>query len=238
MKANRPNNKVVTTLAILFFGVLLLSSCLKNNDDFTPSVSYFSIVNGYPGDASIDYYLDNQKANVQPLLYKQASAYLEVFSGDRRLTVTSAGTTNVVADGAIRFSPSVYYSVFLARKSVTNADSLSGFVVVDDLTLPTTNKAKIRFANLTPGATKIDVNIKGVQDTLFGNKAFSSISAFKEVDPSVSALEIRQAGQAAVKLEVPVTLQAGKIYTLSTNGLWDGTAGTDVFATQLTTHER
>jgi hypothetical protein len=238
MKTNLFKNIMAFPAAILF-GVMLLSSCLKNNDDYKPSTSYFSVVNSFSGNPSVDFWLDNQKASVQPLLYKEKSEYLEVYSGTRRLTVTNGGTTDIIADGNVGFSASQYYSVFLGPKSETEPNLVAGVIAVDNLTLPTSGKAKIRFVNLTPGALKMDVHIKGqtsLADTLFGNKAAASVSAFKEIDPSVTALEIREAGKSEVKLEVPVTLQANKIYTLSTSGLWAGTAG-HVFAAKLTTNK-
>ena len=128
------------------------------------------------------------------------------------------------------------YSVFLARRNAASLDSIAGIFTVDDLTAPSANKAKIRLANLTPGAVKIDVYIKGA-DSLFANKGFASVSAFKEIDPAVTTLEIREAGQSAVKIEVPLTLQAGKIYTLSTNGIWTSSSSVDEYGTQLTVNK-
>ena len=234
MKPSQSKNKTALAFVLLFSGVIFLSSCLKNNDDFTPTTSYFSIVNGYSGLNSLDFYLDGLKANTQPLLYKQSTEYLQVYSGGRRLTITKGGTTDILSDGGIQLANDKYYSVFLYRKNATDTSGISGLGAVDDLSAPSASKAKIRLANLTPGDVKIDVYIKGTADTLFGNRAFKAVSAFKEIDPTVTALEIHETGNPEVKLEVPVTLQAGKIYTVSTNGIWTSTDPATAFGTQIT----
>lgn len=238
MKPSQSKNKTALTFVILFCGVIFLSSCLKNNDDFTPITAFFSVVNGYSSLNSVDVYLDQQRTNTQPLLYKQNTEYLQAYSGRRRLTITEGGTTDILIDGAVDLSNDRYYSIFIARRSATNADSIAGIQVLDDLAAPSGTTAKIRFANLTPGNIKVDVYVKGVADTLFGNKGFATVSAFKEVDPTkVTAIEIRETGKPEVKLEVPLTLQAGKIYTLSTNGLWTSTSPATTFGTQLTVNK-
>ncbi len=233
MKIKHLKNRVANTFAILF-GILVFSSCVKNNDDFTPTTSFFSIVNGYSGNASVDFYIDNQKANANPLLYKQNTQYQEVYSGQRLLTVTQAGTTNVLVNGAVGFSPDNYYSVFLAKKTATSTDTVLGVVTIDSLTAPTSGSAKLRFANLNPGATKIDVFVQGTTDSLFSNRGFMDVSRFKNTGAGSRVLEIRQAGTTVTKSTITVNLEAGKIYTLSTYGLFTATAGADAFGAQLT----
>jgi hypothetical protein len=238
MKNQVKKSKVALWGAVLLGSVILLSSCLKNKDDYVQPVAAISLINGYSGNASVDFYLDNQKVNTQPILYEQNTEYIQVYSGTRRITVTNSGTTKILADGGLPLSSGKYYSVFLAKTSETSTDSISGRVVEDDLNVPTGQKAKIRFANLTPGDDQIDVFIEGVADSLFGKRPFLSISAFKEVDPGTKNFQIKATGNPDVKLPVQLTLQPGKIYTLSTNGLWNGTPtnNMDAFGTQLTTH--
>ena len=115
MNPSNLKNKTVLTFVMLFSGVIFLSSCLKNKgDDFAPTTSYFSVVNGFSSIPSIDIYVDNQKANTSPVLYEQNSEYYQAYSGARRLTITEGGTTSIIADGRIDLAKDKYYSVFIA----------------------------------------------------------------------------------------------------------------------------
>src|SRR5690606_26518839 len=107
-----------------------------------------------------------------------------------------------------------------------SGDSITAALAEDNLTSPASGKVKIRFANFMTGSPQLDVYEQAAADSLFGKKSFKTVSAFKEVEPGDKTFELRQTGQTAVKLSVPVTLEAGKIYTLTAAGLWTGAPGT------------
>ncbi len=235
--------KIIWAGTMLFFGVLVLSSCLKAKEDYIKPVSAVAVINGYSGNPSLDFYLDNQKVNTQPFLYQQSTEYIQIFSGIRKFTVTNSGTTKILIDGAIEVPDGRYYSIFLAKKNAASVDSIVATVVEDDLSSPSNGKAKIRFANLTPDGNSVDLYVRGAGATgaevLFERQVFKSVSNFKEVGAGTKLFEIRESGtpNSSLKLEVTLNLVAGKIYTLSTNGLWHSEDDEmNTYGTQLTIH--
>lgn len=221
----------VLGLAVLF------SSCLKNNDDYKPGVSSVSLINAYSGSPSVDFYIDGGKVTTQPLLYKQNTAYLGLYSGNRYVGISKGGDDKALMNAPGGFAPDKVYSLFIARKGAASGDSITAGLAEDNLTAPASGKAKIRFANFSAGSVQIDVYEEGAADSLFGKKSFRTVSAFKEVEPGNKIYELRQTGQAEVHISAPVTLEAGKIYTITAAGLWEGTPGTiDAPGLILTNH--
>lgn len=221
----------VLGLAVLF------SSCLKNNDDYKPGVSSVTLINAYSGSPDVDFYIDGNRATTQPLLYKQNTAYLGLYSGNRYVGITKAGDDKALMNAPGGFAPGRSYSLFIAKKGTASGDSITAALAEDNLTAPASGKAKLRFANFMTGSPQLDVYAQAAADSLFGKKPFKSVSVFKEIEPGDKTFEFKQTGQSEVKLSVPVTLEAGKIYTLTAAGLWEGSAGTiDAPGYILTSH--
>lgn len=216
----------------LVLGATLLSSCLKDNDDNTNQpISALTVVNAYSGSLATDFYLDNQ--GIVTINYKGATNnYFNIYPGTRRLRVNKSGTGIILADNSYTFGEGKYFSLFIANKTEANADSAVFVVTQDSLVNTPTGKASIRFVNLTPGTRNFDVAIKGSATPLFSNRAFKSATDFVTIDPSANFIvEIREAGTATVKYEIPsFAIAAGNIYTVYTSGLWDGTGATALTA--------
>lgn len=209
----------------------LLSSCLKNKDNNTGDpISALMVVNGFTGTASTDFYLNTQRVNDQPINYTVNTGYFNIYPGTRRLTAKKGGTSTTIADVNYTFDGGHYFSVFIAPKSDLQADVDSATFIVskDSLVAPETGKASIRFVNLTPGAHKLDVTVKDAATPLFSNKGFKAVTEFISVTPNETyILELYETGSSALKYQLaPFAVQAGKIYTVYSSGLWDGTNST------------
>jgi len=198
-------------------------------------------------------YLDTQFGKVQfnltegtDLSYK--ASY--IFGGSANFvqetnSASFAGPNGPIADFA--------HSLFTVKKKLTstlnpgNIDSL--ILVYDDLTLPAAGKAKIRFANFSPDAPKVDLTyaagteiFTGVAFGNFGNQTiipytsgkapnviegltWKTLGPFKEVDAGSNlALLIRDnVSKSIIPLSNTtlnaVSFEAGKIYTVYINGL-------------------
>jgi hypothetical protein len=204
-------------------------------------------------------YLDTQFGKVQfNLTEGTESSYKAsyIFGGSANFVQESnsasfAGPNGPIADFA--------HSLFTVKKRLTstlnpgNIDSL--ILVYDDLTLPVAGKAKIRFANFSPDAPKVDLTyaagteiFTGVTYGNFGNQTiipytsgkapaviegltWKTLGPFKEVDAGSNInLVIRDNG---TKTIIPLTnnvlsaatFESGKIYTVYINGLVSGTPG-------------
>lgn len=223
-------NLKTTLLALtLLAGTALLSSCLKNKDNNTGQpISALMVVNGFSGTASADFYLNGVRVNNQPINYAINTAYFNIYPGLRRISATKGGTENILVDQSYSFGSGNYFSVFIAPKSELAADADSAVFVVtkDSLVAPETGKASIRFVNLTPGTHKLDIKVKDAATPLFSNKGFKAVTDFVSVTPNETyILEITETGSSTVKYQLaPFAVQSGKIYTVYSNGLWDGTS--------------
>ncbi|WP_316829026.1 DUF4397 domain-containing protein [Pedobacter miscanthi] len=202
-------------------------------------------------------YLDTQYGKVQfnltegtDLSYK--ASY--IFGGSANFVQETNSASFAGPNGPIA---NFAHSLFTVKKKLTstlnpgNIDSL--ILVYDDLTLPAAGKAKIRFANFSPDAPKVDLTyatgteiFAGVAYGNFGNQtvisytsgkapavieglSWKTLGPFKEVDAGTNlGLLIKDNTTKAVIALTntalnAATFEAGKIYTVYINGTISGT---------------
>jgi hypothetical protein len=156
------------------------------------------------------------------LNFPNNTAYLEVEAGTRNIKVNVAGTTTTVINADVPFTKDMSYSVF----AVDSVSQISAIVLADDLTAPAAGKAHVRFVHLSPDAPAVDVAVDGGA-VVFANTAFKSSTAFTPLDAGTYDLEVRVEGTTTVALDLdPITLEAGKIYTVFAKGFLGATSGT------------
>ncbi|HEY0668978.1 MAG TPA: DUF4397 domain-containing protein [Sphingobacteriaceae bacterium] len=218
-------------LAVLLLGIVVLTvSCKKDRvEDVQVDASALNVMNASPGMLAISFFLDNQFVNGPALLFQQQSGYIVTYTGNRKFDVTVGGTTQVLTTNTLSLQKDLYYTAFFAG---TNASPIIVFTQ-DDLSDPPAGKAKIRFINLSPDATALDLVIKGGAK-LFSGLSFKTVSDFIAIDPAVYSFELRS-GETVNKEMTSVQLTAGKVYTLWAKGLLTGT-GETAFNGQLTTN--
>ena len=117
-----------------------------------------------------------------------------------------------------------FYSAFV----VDTLKSTKIVLVEDDLKAPEADKAKVRFINLSPGSTSLDLAVEGNATALFTAKAFKEFTPFTSINPSESyTFQVKEAGSATVKATLPaVKIEKGKIYTIWAKGLSSKTDST------------
>jgi len=206
------------TLVLLSLAVFFLASCKKNNVDNTPQpdIAAFNVVNAAPGQTSFNFALDNQIVNGPALVFTDNTGYISAYTGIRKFDATLGGTTLSVLTDTLNLETNKYYSVF-----ITGQSTFSTLITEDDLTAPTTGKAKIRFIQLSPDAGTLVLGIKGAA-ALFPKQAYKIASDYIPIDPAQYVLEIKDNGGDALT-EVNATITAGKIYTVWSGGLLKGT---------------
>lgn len=216
---------------ILLIGLtVLVASCKKDRIETTQlDAAGLNVINASPGLLAISFFLDNQFVNGPALLYQQQSGYIATYTGSRKFDVTIGGTTQVLTTNTLNLNKDKYYTAFFAG---TNASPIIVFTQ-DDLSDPPAAKARLRFINLSPDATALNLAIKGGA-TLFTGLAFKSVSDFITVDPATYTFELRSA-ENGIKEIADVQVAAGKIYTLWAKGLLSG-SGDTAFSGQVTTN--
>lgn len=202
--------------ALLLGAVMTISSCSKEE---TKSEANVLVTHASPNAPGVDLLVDGAKQNSSALTFPSNTGYLKVESGTRNIKVNVTGTATTVIEADLALEKDKSYSVF----AVDSVSKISAVVVTDDLTSPASGKAHVRFIHLSPNAPAVDVAVDGGA-VVFGNKAFKEYTAFTPLDAGTYDLEVRVAGTAAVALDLdPITLQAGKIYTVFAKGFLGGT---------------
>ena len=201
-------------------------------------------------------YLDTQFGKVQFNLTEGAEASYKasyIFGGSTNFVQETNSASFAGPNGPIA---NFAHSLFSVKKRLTsslnpgNIDSL--ILVYDDLTLPANGKAKIRFANFSPDAPKLDLTyasgteiFAGVAYGNFGNQTiipytsgkapaviegltWKTLGPFKEIDAGSNLNLVIKDSSAKTVISLTnnalsaATFENGKIYTIYINGLING----------------
>ena len=208
-KNSSPTPKTLIALFTLLLVIAGFSSCKKDDNNDVSGKAYIRATNTAEVSAPQDFLVDDQ-VNQSALAYSQSTAYVEVKAGSRALKFRSTGTTTVNSTSSLNTSAGNYYSVFYLDDKTTATYQ-------DDQTTPQSGKARIRFINLSSAVnSNVDFGLSA------GNKLVTALankvaSAYYEVDAATS-FSLYAAGSSTVMLNIPVTIQAGRIYTVYVSG--------------------
>jgi hypothetical protein len=212
--------KILTLTAILAMP-LAFAACDDDDDNpVTPTTDTAKVmaIHASPDAPGVDLYVDDKKVGTN-LTFPNNTAYLTVEAGTRNIKVKATGTTVTPIDADVDVIKNKSYSVF----AVDVLASIEPLVLEDNLAAPAAGKAHLRFIHLSPDAPAVDIALDGGA-VVIPNVAFKEYTAFLPLDAGVYDLEVRVAGEATVALDLdPVTLTAGKIYTVWAKGLLAGT---------------
>jgi len=229
-----------------------------NAADRPPLSANISFVNARPINTGLNFWTFTDKITPTPVAINEASAYLPTVFGSVQINFTEGANTTYKASyqfgNAATFSATgrpngpiatYYHTVVAARTANNKSDSLILFY--DDLKTPEAGKVKLRFINLSPGSGTINV-LNGptplFSNVSYGRAANSSLSGeslnvwslgpFQNVNPGNYTFNFTDAANGnTTGTSSSLTLEAGKIYTVFTNGL---TNGTPAFGVKLLEH--
>lgn len=225
--------------AALLPAVLVLASCGK--DESTPAPDQGRI-NAYHAAASANVGVkilidDAEKAT---LTYGQNSGYQAVNTGSRvvKVNVASSGanalTQNVTVEKDKNYSYFVYADAATTQK---------GLLVTDDLTAPSSGKAKIRLVNLGQGAAspvKLSTTVASVSDIAGTETQFANASGFVEILPGSYNVAVTTGSSSTTVTNGNVgdgsgagtmgtkNYEAGKIYTVVYRGISGSTVAAEL----------
>lgn len=210
-----------TLFAALAVSAVMIS-CSKSNDEYVaPDLSGLNVIHASPTTEKLDFYVGTQKANTPntgavDFSFGNKFGYLDLFSGTREVSITKKGSSTQLVKESIKVDPQFGYSLFI----IDRLEAVKFLLLKDDSPLPVSGKARIRFVNLSPDSSPLNLNVQGSTSDLFTNKAFKEYTTFESIDASNSVtFNVKNAaGGLETKLE-NVTIQAGKIYTIWVKGL-------------------
>jgi Domain of unknown function (DUF4397) len=163
-------------------------------------------------DEKVDLYFGDMKAFAE-VDGQKITPYSEVPAERRNLRVLPAGkkTATPTATNSERLSKGKHYTAVAFQNKVG-----SGGITLfeDNLTSPSTGKARIRVIYVATGVDEVDVYPIGQKDTLVTGVNFNSSTGYQEVDPAIKGLEIHRKGEKQVAVRVrDISLSPGKTYT-------------------------
>ncbi|MBK9981037.1 MAG: DUF4397 domain-containing protein [Saprospiraceae bacterium] len=209
----------IFTSALFVAAVVLFSSCEKDDPAIDQFRANVLVAHASPDAPGVDLLVDNTKQNSTALNHPDNTGYLKVEAGTRNIKINVTGTSTTVIEADLTLTKDMNYSVF----AVDSVSKISAIVLTDDLTAPAAGKAHVRFIHLSPNAPAVDVAVASSGAVVFGNKAFKEYTAFTPLDAGTYNLDVRVAGTSTVALVLPpITLEAGKIYTVFAKGFLGG----------------
>jgi hypothetical protein len=191
------------------------TGCSDDDNGVAPTpTARVMAVHASPDAPAVNLLVDNTVAGTG-LTYPNNTAYLTVNAGSRNIKVNpTASPTVSVINANVNFSAGTSSTVW----AVNFVSAIEPVVTSDDLTAPAPGKAHVRFVHLSPDAPAVDVALDG-SSVVFGDITFKEGTAFTPLDAGTYDLEVRLAGTSTVALDLdPITLQAGKIYTVWAKG--------------------
>jgi len=216
---NFKNNfyKSMKVTGLLSLMVLIFASCRKDNGNSTTiQHTQLTLVHVSPGNVAYNVSLNNRKLDPGSLAYSKYISYGLIPSGKSEFSIMAKGSNQVAAKSVFDLKPHNAYSVY-----ITDIPSKVNLLLTeDDLSMPATDKAKIRFINLSPDAGSLDLSILGDTTAIFSKTSFKSNTAFVQVNPSTAiGFAISDSTKTSVAISPKYKLEKGKIYTVIAKGL-------------------
>jgi len=203
---------IVSTIFLLI--LTLFSACKKEEVD--NSLTYLRIINTVPTLATYLPYLNSAASSSAALPYGGSTGFKTLSAGTSTIKFTSENNAESLLTKNFTLSPNTFSSYYLINKP----GSLDGLLITDDLSLPSVDKAYIRFINLSPDATALDLVKTGENTALISNKAYKAASGFIAVSPGTFTFNAKESASGIVKVgSESVTLAAGYHYDVICGGL-------------------
>lgn len=212
-----------TKLAGFFLGLGLLFSAFslgfRTDNQIAKAQAANALVrvaNMSPDAPTLDIYLDGNKA-LTSLPFKSVSDYLSLPGGEHRFEMRPTGAS--ASDKAlIDVKTTVEAGKAYTVTAINEASKIAPLVLVDDITAPAADKAKVRLIHASPDAPPLDLARKG-GPALVNNLASGKASDTFTLDAATYDLEVRPTGTTTAALSLPGTkLEAGQIYTVFAAG--------------------
>lgn len=168
-----------------------------------------------PDANGVDVYIDGKK-RMNRVPYQAVSDYITLPAGKHTIEVRGEGQPET-SPALVTASPELAGGESFTAAALGPVANIQAKVFQDDLALPAAGKSKIRVIHASDGTPTVDVGVKD-GDVLFPAVEFGAITTYVEVAAGPYVLQVRKAGDTAVAIEKPVTVQPGGIYTIAAVG--------------------
>jgi len=229
------SKKTLARIGVVCFLSVLLSSCLKDNNTptYNPPVAYVTFIQASPDEAPLDFYLDQNRVNLNPVNYGDNIDYFRAYTGKRVAKFVNRTVNSPILTDTVTFAQDKAYSLFLANKP----SSPEILLLTDSISRPTGTNASIRFVNLSPDAGTVDLVVQGGA-SIVTDKAYKGFTSFLPILGNKNYnLQVVQHGTSTVLATLAnVGLNSSYVYTVWFHGLATGTTTTDKLALDIVTN--
>jgi len=181
------------------------------------------VVNALPGSPSIDVTAD-QATVAAEVPYAGVTPYKPVSASADDFKVTLAGRPQGVtlAENSESIMSGKHYTLvaFPGKDKDTKADLQ---VVTDDIATPESGKARVRVIHAAADVESLNIYPAGSKDAIFDGVDFHETTSYKDVDPTVTTLELKGTDGKRVIARPKVSIEAGRSYTIVVAGRSHGT---------------
>jgi Domain of unknown function (DUF4397) len=168
-----------------------------------------------PDANGVDVYIDGKK-RMNRVPYQAVSDYITVPAGKHTIEVRGEGQAET-SPALVSISPELAGNESFTAAALGSVANIQVKVFADDLAPPAPGKSKIRVIHAADGTPTVDIAVKD-GDVLFPAVEFGSITTYVEAAAGPYVLQVRKAGDTAIAIEKPVTVQPGGIYTIAAVG--------------------
>ena len=237
---------------LILSAILIIAACSKSNNGTTVTPTGYAnvaVINVSPTSSMYSVYSDTSNIySGNTISYGGAtgvnggSPYEVVTSGSHAIKLSSNGTTYPL-DTTLNLNANSYYSVF-AYDTAVGSGNLKTLVLNDNLSVPANGNAEVRFVNLSPNSSALNVWLINADTTMKDTTALNnisyvgsstintdSLSAFKTITPGTYNVYFNSANTLqnlfTTNSTNTVTFTSGKIYTIYSKGYINGVNGTD-----------
>jgi hypothetical protein len=197
------------------------------------------LVHALPGELSLDVFADDSKvfsgvAYKTVIPYRELSAKTVTSYGDYtelpaaaplmfRVRPAGQDSAQPIAENSDGLSGGNHYTIIALPRDATGKE-VTLRVFSDNITPPSSDKAKVRLIHAAADAGEVDVFARGRDDALFDGVNVETATSYTEINPITVTLEIRPEGQKTAVLTVPnAKFEASKLYTIIVVGRAKGT---------------
>jgi len=212
---------IIPILATAFM-CLLLNSC-KKSEDYSRPISFLSVYNAT--NAQLNFKIGEEDRYSTALGTGTSSGYIGVYEGTWPLLATLAGNPPVQASVQANLVGNDVQSLFVLR-----SDSLEFYTIKDDLNIRNPDRPLVKFLNLSPDTDGLTLTMTLLNSPIaFENVKCKQPSAYQALDEKSSYIInlITSNNNQNVVEETSFAFEKGKIYTIWTTGLLNGTTAAD-----------
>lgn len=224
-------------LSVAVIAALALGGCLKSSDGGTSTPRSAVMVDLVsPNATATNIYLNGTTIGTNISYGSTPVYYNQVNSGTTTLLVENSAKTQLLSSN-FATAEGRYYTVF----AVDSANRMKAIAVMDSVTQPGTDTAKVRFFNFSPNSPALDIAIVD-SSVVWSSHAFetqataNATNTFKGIKAGTHNFQIRLAGTSTVLKTVSATFESQRVYTLFTKGFYSDTAAATIFGLGMVKH--